>query len=131
MEASISPDPGQQQVRENILGMKGWLKFLGILMIISGALQALSLVGIVIAWLPIWLGVILTQAGSRAQEYVSSGDTQALVQFTGKLRTYFVVTGVLTIISLCLAVVGGIIALALGLFAGGLPQLLRQYGVGN
>ena len=40
-------------VAEKLRSMKGWLKFLGILTIIAGALQVLTIVGIVFAWLPI------------------------------------------------------------------------------
>ncbi len=43
---------------------RGWIKFLGILSIVSGALGALSIIGILWAWLPIWLGVLLFQAAS-------------------------------------------------------------------
>jgi hypothetical protein len=44
---------------------KGWLKFLGILSIIGGVFQALTIVGIIYAWIPIWSGVLLHQAGSN------------------------------------------------------------------
>jgi len=53
--------PGMQ----NLLNTSGWLKFLGVLAIISGILTALTIIGIIIAWLPIWLGVCLFQAGGR------------------------------------------------------------------
>ncbi|MEO0081723.1 MAG: DUF5362 domain-containing protein [candidate division WOR-3 bacterium] len=131
MEASVSTDLNQQQLLANIRGMKGWLKFIGILTLIMGILQALSLIGILWAWLPIWMGIILTQAGSRAQEYAERNDPAALTGLTSKLRTYFVIQGVLLIVSLCLAVLGGILAIVLGLFAGGLPELLKQYGFGG
>jgi hypothetical protein len=36
---------------------QGWLKFLGVLSIIGGVAQALSLVGIVIAWLALRSGL--------------------------------------------------------------------------
>jgi len=120
-------DLAQQQLIGNVRGMKGWLKFLGILMIISGVAQALTIIGILWGWLPFWLGLILNQAGSRAQEYVDRNDTRSLVEFTGKLRTYFVVTGVLTIVSICLAVLGAILGLVFGLFAaGGLAEMFKQ-----
>lgn len=128
MEPTMSTDPSQQAIADNIRGMKGWLKFLGILMIISGGLQALSLVGIVFAWLPIWLGVLLNQAGSRAGEYVLKNDAASLAGLTGKLRSYFVVMGVMIIVSIALTVVGAIVLFATGIFAGGLPALLEQYG---
>jgi hypothetical protein len=128
VESSTSNDLSQQAIVDNARGMKGWLKFLGILMIISGALQALSIVGIIVAWLPIWLGVILNQAGSRAGEYVLKHDAASLAALTSKLKTYFVVMGVMVIVSFALTIVGGIVLLATGIFAGGLPALLEQYG---
>jgi len=50
---------------------RGWLKFIGLLSLIYGIITALTIVGILIAWLPIWMGVLLFQAGSRAQALVS------------------------------------------------------------
>ena len=40
---------------------RGWIKFLGILMLIYGIFVAISIVGIIIAWLPIWLGILLIE----------------------------------------------------------------------
>jgi hypothetical protein len=82
-------------------GMKGWLKFLGILMIIMGIPSALALVGI----LYIWLGVVLIQAGSKAQQFLVSKSTDDLADFAGKLRTYFLVTGILSLIGIILGVI--------------------------
>jgi hypothetical protein len=131
MEASVATDISQQQVRASVRGMKGWLKFLGIMMIIAGALQALTIVGILWAWLPIWMGVILNQAGGRAQGYLDRGDTAAMAEFLGKLKTYFVMMGILLIISLALSIIATIAGLALGIFAGALPSLMQQYGLGS
>ncbi len=50
------------------------MKFMGIMTIIGGGLQALSIVGLLVAWLPIWMGVVLTKAGSKAGEYADKGD---------------------------------------------------------
>lgn len=38
---------------------KRWLKFLGVLSIIGGVLSALTIVGIFVASLPIWIGAKL------------------------------------------------------------------------
>jgi len=51
-----------QDLQNSALKMTGWLKFVGIVTIVSGALAALSVIGIVFAWIPIWLGVLLMQA---------------------------------------------------------------------
>ncbi len=127
MEASVSTDFTRQAISANVKATKGWLKFLGILSIIGGGLYALTLVGIVVAWMPIWLGIIMVQAGSRAQEYVERGDPKALAGYTGKIKTLFAIMGILTIISLAVGVIGGIIALVLGVFTGSmLPAMLEN-----
>jgi hypothetical protein len=48
-----------------LMNISGWLTFLGVLTIIYGALMVLTIWGIIIAWLPIWIGVLLLQAGGR------------------------------------------------------------------
>jgi hypothetical protein len=53
-----------RELSNPIYQARGWLKFLGVLSIIGGIVQALSIVGIIIAWLPIWMGVLMFQAGS-------------------------------------------------------------------
>jgi len=102
-------------------GMKGWLKFLGILMIIMGIPSALMLVGI----LYIWLGIVLYQAGSRAQQFLVSKSSDDLAEFASKLKTYFLVTGILALIGIILGIITGciyaviaIIAIAGGTFGG-------------
>jgi hypothetical protein len=79
---------------------KGWLKFLGVLSIIGGVLSALTIVGILVAWLPIWMGVLLFQAGSQADGMATTQDPNRLVVMLNKLRTYFVIQGVLALIAL-------------------------------
>lgn len=82
-------------------GMKGWLKFLGILMIIMGIPSALMLVGI----LYIWLGVVLYQAGSRAQQFLVSKSSDDLADFASKLKTFFLVTGILVLVGIIIGVI--------------------------
>ena len=43
---------------------KGWMKLIGVLSIVWGVLSALTIVGLLIAWLPIWMGVVLYQSAS-------------------------------------------------------------------
>jgi threonine/homoserine/homoserine lactone efflux protein len=76
--------------------MSGWLKFLGFVTLISGIPAALTIVGLVVAWVPIWLGMLLIQAGTAAQRE-SDYDLLRLVE---KLKTYVIVQGVMLIIVL-------------------------------
>ena len=77
---------------------KGWLKFTGITMIILGGLEALSITGIIIAGLPIWVGVILMQAVNAAESFALNSDTSKLAELVSKLRLYFILQGIWTII---------------------------------
>jgi hypothetical protein len=107
--------------------MKGWLKLLGIVQIVAGILQAVTILGIIWAWLPIWLGIILNSAGNKAQEYVEKGDQQALNDFTGKLKLYFIINGVMMIITLAviaLSLIVVVVLAALGFLS--LPSLLES-----
>jgi len=97
------------QIQQVSNGMTGWLKFLGIVNIVSGALTVLSLWGIIIAWLPIWLGVLLLQAANRITNARFANNQGELVQMMDKLRLYFLIQGVLIIVSTILAIIAIII----------------------
>jgi hypothetical protein len=86
--------------------MVGWLKFLGVVNIIMGVFVALSIVGILVAWLPIWLGVLLFQAGNQITEARVSRNYFHLVEMMRKFKMYFMIQGILLLISLIFAVIG-------------------------
>ena len=92
-----------QQLSLPIYQARGWLKFLGVLSIISGVGSALSIVGIIFAWLPIWMGVLMFQAGSSIESAGSFGDRFAFLRSLGSLKTYFILQGVLTLLGLVFA----------------------------
>jgi hypothetical protein len=107
---NVPPVPVSQDNREvqelsmPIYQARGWLKFLGVLSIISGVGVALSIVGILIAWLPIWMGVLMFQAGSSIDSAGQFGDKYALLRSLGSLKTYFMLQGILTLIGIILSV---------------------------
>jgi len=106
---AVAPMPAPQDnpmVRElsnPIYQARGWLKFLGVISIIGGIVQALSIVGIIIAWLPIWMGVLMFQAGSSIDTAGQAGDKFAFLNSLGSLKTYFVLQGVLSLIGIIIA----------------------------
>jgi hypothetical protein len=93
-----------QEMSMPIYQARGWLKFLGILSIISGVGTALSIVGIIIAWLPIWMGVLMFQAGSSIDSAGQFGDKFAFLRSMGNLKTYFMLQGILTLVGIVFAV---------------------------
>ncbi|MEM7013277.1 MAG: DUF5362 family protein [Verrucomicrobiota bacterium] len=83
----------------------GWVKFAGVMMIIAGVLTCLSISGIIIGWLPIWMGVVLCKAANLANEASARGSKTLLFQAIERLGFYFKLTGILTIIMLVLYIV--------------------------
>ncbi len=93
----------------------GWMKFLGILSIIGGASQMLSLVGILWGWLPLWMGILLFQSASSVESARLTGDYHALASAMSNLKTYFLINGVLTLLAILFSVLTICILLVLPL----------------
>ena len=105
-----------KQVALPLYEARGWMKLLGVVMVITGVLTALTIVGIIIAWLPIWLGVLLFQAAGRIETAFATEDEMSLRESLAKLKTFFVIQGVLLLIYIAIAVgailLGGLASLA-------------------
>ena len=113
-----------KEVSEPLYQARFWMKFAGVLMIIYGGLTALSIIGIIIAWLPIWLGLLLYQAASSAELARTSGEVEALTKSVDKLRLYFKITGIVMLISVIIGV--GVIMLGGLAMMAGVMDLLQQ-----
>jgi Family of unknown function (DUF5362) len=104
-----------QQLSLPLFQARGWLKFLGVLEIIAGVLYALTIVGLLFAWLPIWMGVLMYQAGSSIEAAGQFGDKFAFLRSMGNLKTYFVIQGVVVVVSFALVVISIIVMLVFGI----------------
>ena len=83
---------------------KGWIKFLGIMSVIQGIVAAISIVGILFAWLPIWVGVILYQSATKMEQAYTMGDKREFYESMSKLKLYFVIQGITTVIGIVIAI---------------------------
>jgi hypothetical protein len=96
----------REKITTNCKDMSGWIKFLGIVYMISGGISIIFTfgIGIIIAWMPIWLGVILLKVsnGSRA---VADGKAESLGEMFGSLKTFFILSGIFTIISIAFSLI--------------------------
>ena len=90
---------------------RGWIKFLGIMSIAQGAMAALTIVGAIVAWLPIWVGILLYQSATTMEKAYALGDKRTFAVAMGKLKTYFLIQGIVTLIGIIIA----IFALSLGM----------------
>ena len=97
---------------------RGWMKLLGVLMILYGALVALSIVGIIVAWLPIWMGILLFQSAAAAEEAQINNSADELLSALRRLKTYFTIMGILTLIGLLFSLIGFFGGMG-GMFIGG------------
>ena len=94
----------EQKVMTNCKDMNGWIKFLGITAIIGGGLYAISIIGLIVAWLPIWMGIILLKVANGSRE-VAEGKAESFGDMFDSLKTFFILSGVLTIISIVFSVI--------------------------
>ena len=90
-----------------LYGAKGWMKFLGVLMIIYSIFIVIVTfgIGIIIAWLPFWIGLILFKAAGSVELAATSGSKPALLEAMRKLKTYFTIYGILALIGIVIGVV--------------------------
>jgi len=104
-----------------LLDARTWMKLLAVLAIIDGVLMVFSLWGILVAWIPIWLGVVLFQAAS-ALDRVERGDEAAAGEAMARLKTFFTVAGVAAIAFLVVALLGMLGMAGMGMMAGRMGQ---------
>lgn len=100
-----------QQINSPLFEVKGWIKLIGIVTIIYGIALIFTLVGILICWLPIWLGYLLVKTSNAVEMAHMNGDKYRLIEALGRLKTYFQIYGVLILI--------GLIGMVLSLLIGG------------
>jgi len=91
----------------------GWMRFLGVVSILQGALSALTIVGIVFCWLPIWLGILLFRASEDAT-FAAEGEPWRMDAYIQRLNRYFVIQGIVTLLGI---VAGVIVFFAMGMAA--------------
>lgn len=105
MEGEVNQAAGTQldatikELSVSLYQAKGWMKLLGVVMMIQGVLSAITIFGIVICWLPIWLGVLLFKAAGAIEGAQLTGNKQMFMESMAKLKTYFVINGVLMLIA--------------------------------
>ncbi|GBD85522.1 hypothetical protein BMS3Abin02_01930 [bacterium BMS3Abin02] len=98
-----------QDAARPLFEAKGWMKLLAVVSIGGGALYALTIVGIIFAWLPIWIGVLLWQSAGAAEDAHATGSSDRLLASQAKLKTLFTLYGIVTLVGLILAIIAIIV----------------------
>lgn len=82
-----------------------WLVIPAVSFILAGVLYGITIIGLIVAWLPIWLGVLLFQANKALESARASGQRSDIMTAVEKLELYFRINGILFIIGFVLTVV--------------------------
>ena len=91
-----------KEIAHPLYQAKGWMQLLGVVMIIEGILAALTVVGIIFAWLPIWLGVLLFKAAGAADSAMFTGEKSRLIESLRNVKTFFIINGVMMLLIVAL-----------------------------
>jgi hypothetical protein len=94
-----------QELSIPIYQSKGWMKFLGVMLIIDGVISIFTIVGILWCWLFIWLGVLLFKAANSVELAQLHGEKMQLIESLRKIKTFFTINGVLMLIGLIFLVI--------------------------
>jgi hypothetical protein len=94
----------------------GWIKFLAIVQLVFSGLYVLGSfgIGLIVAWLPIWLSIILLQTATAIQTAQQQGDAEALKLSLSKLKLYFMIQAIAMIVGFCLAMIAIFAAISMG-----------------
>lgn len=113
----------EQGVVNTSRDMSGWLKLVGIISIVMGALSIITIIGIIPGGILIWQGILLNRAGNGSRE-VGGGNVNSIIEVLKPLKIYFIIQGVLILF----AIVGWIISVFTIGF-GGLMDIFGGSGI--
>lgn len=93
-----------------------WVKVVGVFSIVCGVLTCLSIVGLIIGWLPIWLGLALVHVSNNLEKYETSNDIAAAIIDFEKLALSFKILGIIIVIFWGLFLVGIVLSIVFTFF---------------
>lgn len=105
-----------------------WMLISGIITIIGGAFMVIATlgIGILFAWFPIWMGILLIMAAGAAKKAHVNNSTADFLNALNKLKTYFMVSGIVSLIGIGLSIIFSIFGLTAALTGGLISGLNMQ-----
>jgi hypothetical protein len=104
MDQADSPEATLKRACKIAADSASWMKLLGVISIIQGVFAVFTIWGIIIAWLPIWLGVMLFRAANEA-EMASAGLTDHLESYLKRLNKFFLIQGIFMLLTIVIALI--------------------------
>ena len=111
---------------DKALSLRFWLKFFGVLQMVAGGFYCLSLVGIVVGWLPILLGWTMFKAGDRLGAFAQTSNPADLEETIHNLRLHYMIVGIMCVITFVIWLCFILIYI---LFFGGIAALMALAGI--
>ncbi len=105
-----------QDLAQCIYKYNSWIIALAVISIVIGILIGLTIIGLTIAWLPIWLGAILFSFAKSIRIAAHYGETAEFDYALSRMNMYFRISGILLLILLAIysfAVILGVATLSL------------------
>lgn len=126
METGTGSGDSFKDLIEPLYRAKFWMQLIGVVMIIGGLFTALTIIGIIVAWIPIWAGIVLMQAAGSVDLAYTSSNNEAAMTAMRRLKTYFTIFGVLTLVYIAFTVImmmfgigAGMMGMGAGMHMGG------------
>lgn len=126
METDTGSDNSLTNLIEPLYQAKFWMQLIGVIMIIGGLFTALTIIGIIVAWIPIWAGIVLMQAAGSVDLAYTANNSEAALTAMRRLKTYFTIFGVLmlvyivfTVIMMLFGIGAGMMGMGAGMHMGG------------
>jgi hypothetical protein len=111
VEQPQAMNPSVSTIMRPLSDAAGWMKLIGTLGIIWGVLLAFTIVGLIVAWLPIWMGILLRRAATESEIANRTGHESNAITATSSLHTIFKVQGVIVLVMLAFWTVGIVFAI--------------------
>ncbi|MFT4703346.1 MAG: hypothetical protein ACI81R_001037 [Bradymonadia bacterium] len=84
----------ESQIAGSIVNGSIWMRLFAYMAIVVGGIYCLSIIGLVVGWIPIMLGLWLLGADKAGQQYANTGDPEQLHAYIDGVRKYFMVMGI-------------------------------------
>lgn len=97
-------------INSMIDSLSGWMKFMGIMTIISGALSCLGIITAAIGVPLIFAGIALINCSKNIKTYKQYSNPYILNEVFASLNKYFKIQGILTIVGIIVLIITIIIA---------------------
>lgn len=75
-----------------------WIRLFAACLIFYGALITVTGVGVLVAWLPMWIGILLLLVSNTIKTAYEKNDEQALMRSLTRLKTIFTILGLSSIV---------------------------------